>query len=144
MKTLQLMLAACALIVTPVLAQQPPATDGPVQQLRVYELFEPTRTAFHERFRDHAVRIMRRYGFNIVAMWESRTDGRPEFVYLLDWPSESAMRSAWSGFMADREWIQIKAEHAERHGPVVGRIEDRTLRRVPYAPGQSAAAAAPR
>jgi hypothetical protein len=141
MKKLQLMLAACALIVTPVLAQQPPATDGPVQQLRVYELFEPTRSAFHERFREHAIRIMRRYGFNIVAMWESRTEGRPEFVYLLDWPSESAMRTAWSGFMADREWIQIKAQYTERHGRVVGRIEDRTLRRMPAPPEQSAASA---
>jgi GH18 family chitinase len=24
-----------------------------------------------ERFRDHAMRIMRKYGFDIVAMWEA-------------------------------------------------------------------------
>ena len=43
-----------------------------IQQLRVYEIFEHNKAAFHTRFRDHAARIMRsRYGFQIVAMWEA-------------------------------------------------------------------------
>ena len=42
-----------------------------IQQLRIYEIFENNKAAFHARFRDHAARIMRtRYGFHIVAMWE--------------------------------------------------------------------------
>jgi hypothetical protein len=39
-----------------------------IHQLRVYEIFEDTKAAFHARFRDHAARIMRRHGFDIAAM----------------------------------------------------------------------------
>lgn len=50
---------------------------------------------------------MKKYGFQIVLMWEARTESRTEFVYLLSWPDEAAKRSAWAGFMADEEWKEI-------------------------------------
>jgi hypothetical protein len=105
-----------------------------VHQLRIYELFENTSEAFHDRFRDHAQRIMARYDFNIVAMWESRTDDRIEFVYLLAWPDEQTMKDRWEAFMADQEWSDIKAETSRIHGQFVGDIEDRTLRLTDYSP----------
>jgi NIPSNAP len=99
-----------------------------IQQLRIYEIFENNKAAFHARFRDHAARIMRtRYGFQIVAMWETRFGDRTEFAYLLEWPDEAAKTAAWAAFMADQEWSDIKrATHAE-HGLMVGQIEDRLL-----------------
>jgi heme-degrading monooxygenase HmoA len=105
-----------------------------IQQLRIYEIFEHNKAAFHERFRDHAWRIMRTYGFNIVGMWESRADGRTEFVYLLDWPDEAAKRAAWTGFMADEEWKEIKRVTNAKHGDLVGAIEDRMLVATDYSP----------
>ena len=54
-----------------------------IQQLRIYEIFEKNKAAFHARFRDHAARIMRtKYGFQIVAMWETKLGDRTEFAYL--------------------------------------------------------------
>lgn len=114
-------------------AQEDPASQGgPVQQLRIYRLYGASRVAFHERFRDEATRIMARYGFDIVAMWEARNEGRPEFVYVLNWPNEAAMRRAWEGFMADAEWAEIKRRTAAEHGPMVESIEDRTLHLTSY------------
>jgi hypothetical protein len=49
-----------------------------IHQLRIYEIFEHNKAAFHARFRDHAARIMARHGFQIVAMWEAKTAGRTE------------------------------------------------------------------
>jgi hypothetical protein len=72
-----------------------------IHQLRIYEIFEHNKSAFHARFRDHAARIMRKYGFDIVAMWEAQTERRTEFVYLLAWPDEAAKNAAWDAFMAD-------------------------------------------
>jgi len=69
-----------------------------IQQLRIYEIFERNKAAFHERFRDHAMRIMRRYGFQIVATWDSARDGRTEFVYLLTWPDRATKEAAWGAF----------------------------------------------
>src|SRR6266571_2305928 len=108
-----------------------------IQQLRIYEIFAKNKAQFHARFRDHAARIMQtRYGFKIVAMWETKFSDRTEFVYLLEWPDEAAKTAAWSAFMADAEWSEIKrVTHAE-HGLMVGEIEDRLLTPVDYSPAR--------
>lgn len=107
-----------------------------LHQLRIYEIVEHNADAFHARFRDHARRIMERHGFTFVALWESRTAGRRELVYLLEWPDEEAMREAWARLREDAEWTEIKRATAARHGELVGEIEDRVLHQVPYSPGR--------
>ena len=108
-----------------------------IQQLRIYEIFEKNKAAFHARFRDHAARIMQtRYGFRIVAMWETKFGDGTEFAYLLEWPDEATKTAAWSAFMADTEWSDIKrVTHAE-HGLMVGQIEDRLLAPTDYSPAK--------
>ena len=103
-----------------------------IYQLRIYEIFEDNKDAFHARFRDHAARIMRSYGFHIVSMWEARSDGRTEFVYLLQWPDEATMTERWASFMADREWAEIKEKTAAEHGRLVGDIQSRVLHLTEY------------
>lgn len=110
-------------------------TTNVIHQLRIYEIFDANKKAFHERFRDHAMRIMARYGFKIVATWESRHDNRTELVYLLEWPDTETMKEQWAKFMADQEWAEIKKVTAEAHGSLVGDIEDRTLELTDYSPG---------
>ena len=105
-----------------------------VEQLRIYEIFEHNKAAFHERFRDHAMRIMRRHDFDIRAAWESRGERRTEFVYMLRWPDVAAKEAAWLAFLADEEWREIKRVTAARHGDLVGEIQDRVLVTVPYSP----------
>ena len=105
-----------------------------IRQLRIYELFAETKDAFHERFRDHAAPIMASHGFRIVAGWDSTCDGRPEFVYLLEWPDETTMNERWAAFMADDEWARIKRETSSRYGQMVGSIQDRVLTAVDYIP----------
>jgi hypothetical protein len=107
-----------------------------VHQLRIYEIFERNKAAFHARFRDHAARIMRRNGFDIAAMWEARGEAGPEFAYLLRWPDEATMTARWEAFMADEEWSRIKDETAAQHGQLVGRIENRVMQPTPYSAGQ--------
>ena len=105
-----------------------------VHQLRIYEIFEQNKAAFQDRFRDHAARIMRTYGFEIIAMWEAQTDTRTEFVYIVAWPDVPTMRSAWDRFRADEEWKEIKRVTSAQHGDLVGAIEDRVLVPTSYAP----------
>lgn len=105
-----------------------------IHQLRIYEIFDHNKPAFHERFRDHAARIMERHGFRILAMWETTTERRTEFVYLLEWPDAKTMEESWQRFLADPEWIEIKRVTAARHGQLVGEIEARVLESAPYSP----------
>ncbi|MFI5016022.1 MAG: NIPSNAP family protein [Hyphomicrobiales bacterium] len=105
-----------------------------IQQLRIYEIFESNKAAFHARFRDHAMRIMRNYDFRILAMWETKSGPRTEFVYILEWPNEAAKTAAWSAFMRDEEWASVKRATAAQHGALVGAIEDRLLHPTDYSP----------
>ncbi len=120
-------LVACLLLPLTTLA-------APVPQLRIYEIFDTNKQAFHDRFRDHAMRIMKKYDFNIVAQWEAKNGARTEFVYLLEWPDEPTMKDRWAKFMADKEWADIKKETGAKHGKLVGEIQERTLNLTPYSP----------
>ena len=108
-----------------------------IHQLRVYQIFDHNKQAFHDRFRDHAWRIMRGYGFTVVGFWESSGPRGTEFVYLLEWPDVATMRSAWTAFLADEEWKEIKRVTAARHGDLVGEISEWTLTPTDYTPFQS-------
>jgi heme-degrading monooxygenase HmoA len=107
-----------------------------LHQLRVYEIFDGNKAAFHDRFRDHAARIMERHGFRILAAWETSNGKRTEFVYLLEWPDAQAMAEGWKRLAADGEWTEIKRQTAAVHGPLVGDIDERVLRAVPYSPNR--------
>jgi len=105
-----------------------------IHQLRIYEIFDSNKKAFHRRFRDHAMRIMVKYDFKIVATWESKKENRTEFVYLLEWPDRKTMADRWQKFLGDREWINIKKETGETYGRLVDEIQDRTLYLTDYSP----------
>ena len=107
-----------------------------IHQLRIYEIFDSNKKAFHDRFRDHAMRIMAKYDFKIVATWEPKKDNRTEFVYPLEWADKETMADRWQKFLRDPEWIKIKKETGEINGPLVGEIQDRTLYLTDYSPHQ--------
>lgn len=126
---------AAALLFATVPQRAPASEQQPaIHQLRIYEIFENNKQAFHERFRDHAMRIMAKYDFKIVAQWETRHAGRTEFVYLLQWPDQATLTDRWARFMADQEWAAIKKRTAAQHGQLVGDIEDRVLAVQDYSP----------
>lgn len=127
--------AALALAPTPAEARDDMAACSPLHQLRIYEVPAQNETVFHDRFRDHAARIMARHDFDIVEMWSSRFEDRTEFVYLLRWPDAATMEARWAQFMADEEWSAIKAQTAAAHGTFVLDIEERVLCPTDYSPG---------
>lgn len=131
---MKLFLSTLLLVTTFIVKSQTAATGSPVYQLRIYEIFESNKNQFHERFRDQAMRIMKKYNFKITSIWESKSDKKTEFVYFLEWPDETTMKKAWEGFKSDQEWIAIKKEFTAKYGDVVGNIEDRILTKTDYSP----------
>jgi hypothetical protein len=123
-----------AVLFTVFAAKAQKAQTSPVFQLRIYEIFENNKKEFHERFKDHAMRIMKKYNFKIVSIYESKSDKKTEFVYFLQWPDEITMKKAWEDFKKDQEWIDIKKQYTAKYGDVVGNIEDRVLTKVDYSP----------
>ncbi|WP_426484547.1 NIPSNAP family protein [Flavobacterium sp. 2] len=131
---MKLFLLTLLFVTTFISKAQNVAQANPVYQLRIYEIFENNKNHFHERFRDHAMRIMKKYNFKITSIYESKSDKKTEFIYFLEWPDEKTMKQAWEGFKADKEWIEIKKDFTKKHGDVVGNIEDRVLTKLDYSP----------
>ncbi|WP_244522043.1 hypothetical protein [Bradyrhizobium embrapense] len=89
-----------------------------IQQLRIYEIFENNKAAFHARFRDHAARIMTgRYGFKFASMWETKFGDRTEFVYLLEWPDEGDQDRAMGSLHGRSRMERDQAGHPCRARP---------------------------
>lgn len=114
-----------------------PANGSELQQLRIYEINRSNRDPFHERFQDHALRIMKRHGLNVVDMWESDSGEKIELVYVLTWPDKATMDARWKAFLADQEWIDIKRRSAAESGQLVREANGRPLIRLSYSPACS-------
>jgi hypothetical protein len=114
------------------------AEVGEIQQLRIYEINRSNKDAFHRRFRDHALRIMKRYEFKVVDAWESDTGEKLEFVYILSWPDKETMELRWKEFLEDKEWIEIKKRTAAESGELVREANGQSLRRLSYSPACTA------
>lgn len=109
-----------------------------IQQLRIYELNRSNRDAFHQRFQDHALRIMKKYDFRVLDIWESDTGEKLQFIYLLWWPDRETMDNSWKEFLADPEWIEIKKRSAAQFGELVRDAKGQSLERLTYSPGCNA------
>lgn len=125
---------AFAIVLGVLLSIQVSAQNQPVHQLRIYELTKENKEVFHERFKTEAMRIMKKYEFNIIAIWETEFENKIEFAYLLQWETEAALKKGWEGFMADQEWKDIKKITSAKYGSFVEKIEDRTLWVQDYSP----------
>lgn len=99
-----------------------------IYQLRIYRINPELKAAFDTRFREHAVRIMKTYGFDIKAMWYSEYEGNTEFVYILEWSDTETLEKQWAAFMADSEWEDIKRKSREQYGEMVlSKVRDQVL-----------------
>ncbi len=99
-----------------------------IHQLRIYQVNPNLLAEFDARFKDHAKRIMERYGFRVTSMWYSRVKDRVEFIYILQWDDAAQMQAQWAAFMADQEWEKIKAHSRSTTGePVVAKLVDQVL-----------------
>ncbi len=135
MRTIVLILVACLPASAGAADSFHCSSDGArLQQLRIYEVDRENREPFHQRFQDHAVRIMKKYGFNIVDMWESDAGEKLQFIYVLDWSDKDTMDRAWQAFLADSEWIDIKKRTAAAHGRLVVEAKGQPLERLSYSP----------
>jgi len=117
----------------------PQVDSRSIYQLRIYEVSADKRQIFRDRFKNHALRIMKRYGFNVVALWESDSVTNFEFIYLLRWPDAATMDGGWKRLAADDEWSQIKKRTASETGEPVLRVTGRVLDDVDYFPAFNAA-----
>ncbi|MBI2797704.1 NIPSNAP family protein [Candidatus Saccharibacteria bacterium] len=107
-----------------------------IYELRNYETFNHNKKAFHERFEQHAMRIMKNYGFKVVGCWDEEIGDMQNFTYILAWKDLNARQKAWEDFNLDEEWSRIMVETAKKHGQLVWKTHNKILKPTKYSPIQ--------
>ncbi len=79
------------------------------------------------RFRNHTLRIWDRHGIRTVGFWTTLVGpDNNELTYMLVWDSLAEREVKYAAFMADPEWLKVKAE-TEADGPINAKIANAFL-----------------
>jgi len=132
-KRLALSLAVVLMTSLAAVADDKPAADTRVFELRTYYANPGKMAALHARFRDHTCKLFEKHGMTCVGFWSPIDKAKSEevLVYLLAYPSKEAADKAWKAFRDDPEWQKAKAE-SEKDGPLVKKVESVYLSPTDY------------
>lgn len=107
-----------------------------IYELRRYVPAAGMEQALRQRFENGTLALFEELGFRVVDFWEP-VSSSAELWYLMEWPSERAMKEAWGAFRENPKWLALKAE-SEADGPLVSSITSTVLSRVPFfVPGKA-------
>lgn len=107
-----------------------------IYELRTYELFNHTRKPFHDRFRNHVVRLFAKHGIELVGAWETEVGELQNFVYILRWKDFADRQQKWDAFSTDQEWADIKADTQKQYGQIIWKNHSSLLKPTDYSPLQ--------
>jgi hypothetical protein len=110
----------------------PAYTDDMLYELRTYETFNHNKSAFHERFEKHCLRIMKSYGFEVIGCWDEEIGDLQNFTYLLAWKDLNTRTKSWQKFNTDTEWTEIKQKYAKKYGQLIAKTHNKILRPTSY------------
>jgi hypothetical protein len=106
-----------------------------VYELRVYHLNEGKLPLILDRFRTKETAIFARCGMHGVGYWtptEEPLEGKT-LIYMLRHKSREAAKESWAKFVADPEWVALKAE-TEKDGTFVAKIDSTFMKLTDFSP----------
>ncbi|BAZ21433.1 hypothetical protein NIES4073_23110 [Kalymmatonema gypsitolerans NIES-4073] len=105
-----------------------PLEKGMIYELRIYDAMPGRRRALLSRFQNHTLQIWEKHGIRQAGFWTTLIGENESnrLTYLLAWDSMAERQERWGAFLADPEWIAIKAE-TEKDGQLVQNISNSLL-----------------
>ncbi|ASZ60046.1 NIPSNAP family protein [Bacillus subtilis] len=106
-----------------------------IYEHRTYKATPNSITKLKERFRDHALPLLRKNGIEVVNFWENSSNSSGELIYICRFMSKTDMKRSWERFSKDPWWLEAK-EKSEKDGPLIEHIESKILRSVKFFPNK--------
>ena len=98
-----------------------------IYEMRVYRCCPGRLPALLARFQNHTLRLWEKHGIRQAGFWTTLVgENNQDLTYLLAWESMAERETKWSGFMADQEWLKVRAE-SEKDGPIVQIVSNQLL-----------------
>jgi NIPSNAP protein len=104
---------------------QAAAAANRVFELRTYTAPPGKLEALKTRFRDHTIRIFKRYNMEAIGYWIPQDPPLHDntLIYVLMHPSREEATKNWAAFQADPEWQRVRAESI-KDGPITTKTPD--------------------
>ena len=102
-------------------------------EYRVYDVAPGKMPAVHKRFADPGVRLLEKYGFTLVGVWQTSVGDLNQLHEIFEWPDLDARARAGAAFGLDEEWRRVSAE-AEQDGPLLLRMRNQIWKKTEYSP----------
>ena len=103
-----------------------------IYELRVYHTMPGRLPDLNARFVDHTLKIWQRFNIRPVGFWTTLIgDNNNDLTYLLEWDSLAQREESWNAFVADKEWLAVRAE-TEKNGALVSSITNSMLTPTAY------------
>jgi hypothetical protein len=126
---------ALGLAATALLAQNNQSGEKKVEnrvfELRTYYANPGKMDALNARFRDHTVKLLQRYGMELVGFWTDSQEPERKLIYLVAHKSKAAADASWKDFGNDSEWKVAKVKSEEK-GPLVEKVDRAWLNPTDY------------
>lgn len=103
-----------------------------IHELRIYHAMPGRLPDLNARFTNHTLKLWERYNIRAVGFWTTLIgENNNDLTYLLEWDSLAEREKLWNAFIADKEWLEIRAE-TEKNGPLVSSISNSLLAPTSY------------
>lgn len=106
-----------------------------IYELRIYHIHQGKMEDIHKRFKDVTFGLFEKHGMKVVDFWEDSEEGN-KIYYIMEHESMEDRNKNFDSFRNDPEWIEAK-EKSEEQGPIVAKLENYFMKRVPYSPAIS-------
>lgn len=103
-----------------------------LHELRIYHCMPGRLPDLNARFVNHTLKIWERFGIRQAGFWTTVIgENSNDLTYLLEWESLAEREQKWNAFIADKEWLAVRAE-TEKNGPLVASISNAILAPTAY------------
>ncbi len=98
-----------------------------IYELRVYDCVPGRLPALLKRFETRTLELWRKHGIRQAGFFTTVVgESNQQLTYLLAWESLAEREKKWNAFIADPEWIAVRAE-TEKDGAIVERVANQLL-----------------
>lgn len=101
-------------------------------ELRMYKIHPGQMERFHERTSGIGMKLLRKYNLKLVDFWED-AEGNDTIYYIIEHQDMETRNRNFNSLGNDPEWQKTKSE-TEASGPIIEKIENFFMTRVPYSP----------
>ncbi|MDB5085122.1 MAG: family containing protein [Bacilli bacterium] len=105
-----------------------------IYELRIYHMHPGKMEAIHKRFSEVTIRLFEKHGMPVYDFWED-IDGNLRLYYVLVHNDRESRDRNYAAFRNDPDWV-IAKNQSEADGPIVVKVENFFMKRVPYVTGR--------